>query len=131
MGPLGNGLYHPAGAAPAVKGPVAVLCVGTTRQSKISAAVFAHPHPDFPLDALPKVVVDQVVNGVGLQDLCEHLIIGLLKTDKLGIEAKSLVPDGSVIRDHSPRNGLCAIIRIQQCRRAFLILLVLCKRALP
>ena len=43
---------------------IAVLCPAVTRRSKKPSAVFAWAHPDLPLQALPQMIVDQVIYGV-------------------------------------------------------------------
>lgn len=90
--PQGNGAHFPAGAAFLVKRPATIFGVGTARQGKVSPAVFAHPHLHFPLDALPEVVVNEVIDHLRLQNLCKHFIVDELKANRLHTEPKARSP---------------------------------------
>ena len=59
-------LCLPAGAALAVADPVAVLRAGLARHSEVAQAVLAYPHPHLTLHALPYMVVDEVIDVLGI-----------------------------------------------------------------
>ena len=111
--PQGNGAHFPAGAAFLVKRPATIFGVGTARQGKVSPAVFAHPHLHFPLDALPEVVVNEVIDHLRLQNLCKHFIVDELKANRLHTEPKGTVSCCLVVGDHFLRyRFLGLLIRI-------------------
>lgn len=101
-------------AAFLVKRPATIFGVGTARQGKVSPAVFAHPHLHFPLDALPEVVVNEVIDHLRLQNLCKHFIVDELKANRLHTEPKGTVSCCLVVGDHFLRyRFLGLLIRIQ------------------
>ena len=64
--PCVDGPDLPAGAALAVADPAAVLRAGLARHSEVAQAVFAYPHPHLTLHALPYMVVDEVIDVLGI-----------------------------------------------------------------
>ena len=64
-----------AGAAPAVKRTIAILCRSAACYSEVSPAVFAPPHFHLSLGTLAEMIVDHIVNGSGLQNFGKVLCI--------------------------------------------------------
>lgn len=69
-----------------IRGDVAVLGGAPALDGEVEAAVLAHAHPLFPLDALPKEVVDQVVDGFGIEDLREGVGVNQLEFQRQDAE---------------------------------------------
>lgn len=111
--PLGDSAYLLAGTAPVVKRTIAVFCCGTASHSEVPSAVFADPHLHLLLDALAEMIVDQIINGVRLQNFCKDIIAEQLEDDGLGMKAECVISGGFIIRRHSLRNSFCAVVYIQ------------------
>ena len=64
--------------------------------SAVEAAVFADPHPLFPLDALAEEVVDQVIDRFGVEHLCEGTCVHQLKFHRQSTELKGVQGVGAL-----------------------------------
>lgn len=74
-GPLRDGPNLFAGAALAVKEPVAVFGGRAAGHSKVPPTVPAYPHPHLSLDTLAEMEVDKVVNGIQGQNFREGVVV--------------------------------------------------------
>ena len=96
LGPVDEGSDLLADAALRIGGDIAVLGGAPALDGEVEAAVFAHAHPLLPLDTFPEEVVDQVIDGIGVEDLCEGVGVNQLEFQRQGAEPKGFQRVGAL-----------------------------------
>lgn len=84
--PEGDGPHVLAGAALLVKDPITVFGIRPPLDSKISAAVLAHPQAGLPLHALPEMEVNDAVDAIRVEYIGEGLIVHGLEAQRLALK---------------------------------------------